>query len=83
MKRHEDGDARRSRPVSARAQEHFDGQHRQRSASAVPLDAPATLETIDPLRKQAVVGADARCVILLGRPGGRFFVHLIDRCRGA
>jgi len=35
----------------------------------VPLDAAATLETIDPERRQTVLGSDARCVIFLGRPG--------------
>jgi uncharacterized protein (DUF697 family) len=34
-----------------------------------PLDAAATLETIDPLRRPTIVGPDARCVIFLGRPG--------------
>ncbi len=36
---------------------------------SVPLDAPATLETIDPLRIKTVVTADAKAVIVLGRPG--------------
>jgi uncharacterized protein (DUF697 family) len=35
----------------------------------VPLDAAATLETIDPLRRPTVVANDARCVIFLGRAG--------------
>lgn len=35
----------------------------------VPPDAPATLETIDPVRRPTVVGPDARCVIFLGEPG--------------
>jgi uncharacterized protein (DUF697 family) len=35
----------------------------------VPPDAPATLETIDPLRRPTVVGPDARCIIFLGEPG--------------
>jgi len=35
----------------------------------VPLDAPATLETIDPARGATIVGSDARAVILLARPG--------------
>jgi len=35
----------------------------------VPLDAPATLETIDPSRGATVVGSDARAIILLARPG--------------
>jgi uncharacterized protein (DUF697 family) len=35
----------------------------------VPLDAAATLETIDPERRPTVVGSDARCVIFLGRAG--------------
>ena len=35
----------------------------------VPLDAGATLETIDPLRRPTVIGPDARCVIFLARPG--------------
>jgi uncharacterized protein (DUF697 family) len=35
----------------------------------VPLDAGATLETIDPLRRPTVLGPDARCVIFLARPG--------------
>lgn len=35
----------------------------------VPLDAAATIETIDPSRRQTVVTSDARCVIFLGRPG--------------
>jgi uncharacterized protein (DUF697 family) len=108
------------------------------SDATIPLDASSTLETIDPVRRPTVVGADARCVIFLGRgaadvagarmdllqqlrlpvyaltvdpaavpaspPGaapiagevaqyvvprldreslrGRFFPHLIDRCRG-
>jgi uncharacterized protein (DUF697 family) len=34
----------------------------------IPLDAAATLETIDPSR-QTVIGSDARCVIFLGRSG--------------
>lgn len=37
--------------------------------SHIPLDAAATLETIDPLRRPTVSGPDARCVIFLGRPG--------------
>ncbi len=35
----------------------------------VPLDAASTLETIDPERRETVLGPDARCVIFLGRPG--------------
>ncbi len=35
----------------------------------VPLDAGATLETIDPLRRPTVVGPDVRCTIFLARPG--------------
>jgi len=35
----------------------------------IPFDAAAVLETIDPLRRPAIVDADARCVIFLGRPG--------------
>ncbi|MGP6157725.1 MAG: hypothetical protein ACLPYS_09520 [Vulcanimicrobiaceae bacterium] len=35
----------------------------------VPPDAPATLETIDPMRRPTVVGPDARCIIFLGEPG--------------
>ena len=35
----------------------------------VPLDAASTLETIDPERRQTVLGSDARCIIFLGRPG--------------
>ncbi len=35
----------------------------------VPDDAASTLETIDPERRQTVLGPDARCVIFLGRPG--------------
>jgi uncharacterized protein (DUF697 family) len=35
----------------------------------VPLDAGATLETIDPLRRPTLLGPDARCVIFLARPG--------------
>jgi uncharacterized protein (DUF697 family) len=35
----------------------------------VPLDAAATLETIDPTRHATLVGSDARCVIFLGRAG--------------
>jgi uncharacterized protein (DUF697 family) len=35
----------------------------------VPLDAGATLETIDPLRRPTVLGPDARCIIFLARPG--------------
>ena len=35
----------------------------------VPLDAPSTLETIDPARGATIVGSDARAVILLARPG--------------
>ncbi|HTV72123.1 MAG TPA: hypothetical protein VME66_00230 [Candidatus Acidoferrales bacterium] len=37
--------------------------------SHIPLDAAATLETIDPLRRPTVMSPDARCVIFLGRPG--------------
>ena len=36
---------------------------------SVPLDAAATLETIDPVRRTTIVGPDARCVIFLARPG--------------
>jgi uncharacterized protein (DUF697 family) len=36
-------------------------------SEAVPFDAPATLETIDPARGTTVVGSDARCVIFLAR----------------
>ena len=35
----------------------------------VPLDAAATLETIDPVRRPTIVASDARCVIFLGRSG--------------
>jgi uncharacterized protein (DUF697 family) len=35
----------------------------------VPLDAPSTLETIDPSRGATVVGSDARAIVLLARPG--------------
>ncbi len=35
----------------------------------VPNDAASTLETIDPERRETVLGPDARCVIFLGRPG--------------
>ncbi|GAC1305565.1 MAG: hypothetical protein NVSMB19_17120 [Vulcanimicrobiaceae bacterium] len=35
----------------------------------VPLDAASTLETIDPERRQTVLGPDARCIIFLARPG--------------
>jgi len=103
----------------------------------VPLDAAATLETIDPTRGSTITVQDARAIVFLGRPGdlagaridllqpaklplfvvtvdptvnvaagpisaplpgaiaeyvvpditrealrGRFFPHLIDRCRG-
>ncbi len=37
--------------------------------AVVPDDAASTLETIDPERRQTVLGPDARCVIFLGRPG--------------
>ena len=37
----------------------------------IPLEAAATLETIDPSRMQAMPGSDARAVIFLGRPGDR------------
>ena len=37
--------------------------------SNVPDDAAATLETIDPERRETVLGPDARCVVFLGRPG--------------
>jgi len=40
---------------------HSDGQ--------VPLDAAASLETIDPTRPGFASGSDARCVIFLGRRG--------------
>ena len=40
-----------------------------REDANVPDDAAATLETIDPVRRPTVNGPDARCVILLGRPG--------------
>lgn len=40
---------------------HPDGQ--------VPLDAAATLETIDPSRSGFTRGSDARCIIFLGRRG--------------
>ncbi|MBD5656745.1 MAG: hypothetical protein IAI50_16420, partial [Candidatus Eremiobacteraeota bacterium] len=108
-----------------------------RPEANVPLDAAATLETFDPVRRPAVLGPDLRCVVFLGRPGdvagarldlltqlklpvfaltvdpeatpgpqptsapppgqfaeytvarldrdslrGRFFPHLIDRCKG-
>jgi len=35
----------------------------------VPLDAPATLETIDPARGTTIVGSNARAVVFLARPG--------------
>ena len=37
--------------------------------TTIAFDAPATLETIDPLGRPTVVGPDARAVIFLGRPG--------------
>ncbi|GAC1441277.1 MAG: hypothetical protein NVS2B8_03510 [Vulcanimicrobiaceae bacterium] len=37
--------------------------------ATVPDDAASTLETIDPERRQTILGPDARCVIFLGRPG--------------
>jgi uncharacterized protein (DUF697 family) len=37
----------------------------------VPLDAAATLETIDPGRSHTLDTADARCVLFLGRVGDR------------
>ena len=35
----------------------------------VPLDAAATLETFDAVRRPTAVGPDVRCVVFLGRPG--------------
>lgn len=35
----------------------------------VPHDAAGTLETIDPQRKPALTGPDARCIVFLGRSG--------------
>jgi len=35
----------------------------------VPLDAAATLETFDPVRRPATLGPDVRAVVFLGRPG--------------
>jgi uncharacterized protein (DUF697 family) len=40
-----------------------------REEANVPLDAAATLETIDAARRPTVVGPDVRAVIFLGRPG--------------
>ncbi len=40
-----------------------------RPESNVPAGAPATLETIDPERRQTVSGPDARLIVFLGRPG--------------
>ncbi len=40
-----------------------------RPDQTVPPDAVSTLETIDPPRRPAAPGPDARCVIFLGRPG--------------
>ncbi|GAC1311697.1 MAG: hypothetical protein NVSMB21_21470 [Vulcanimicrobiaceae bacterium] len=37
--------------------------------ACVPLDAASTLETIDPERRETILGSDARCIIFLGRPG--------------
>lgn len=37
--------------------------------SNVPLDAAATLETIDPERRETILGPDARCIVFLGHPG--------------
>jgi len=109
-----------------------------RADANVPFDAASTLETIDPSRRDTVMGPDVRCAIFLGRPGdvaganfealkalnvpifaltvdpetaaapqptsaplagevveysaarldreslrGRFFPHLIERCKGA
>ena len=109
-----------------------------RADANVPFDAASTLETIDPSRRDTVMGPDVRCANFLGRPGdvaganfealkalnvpifaltvdpetaaapqptsaplagevveysaarldreslrGRFFPHLIERCKGA
>jgi uncharacterized protein (DUF697 family) len=35
----------------------------------VPLDAAATLETVDFERRPTAVGPDVRCIVFLGRPG--------------
>lgn len=37
--------------------------------AVVPDDAASTIETIDPERRQTILGPDARCVIFFGRPG--------------
>ncbi len=44
----------------------------------IPLDASATLETIDPERRPTVVGADARCVIFLSRGAADFAGARLD-----
>jgi uncharacterized protein (DUF697 family) len=42
----------------------------------LPLDAAATLETIDPSRRPAVVSNEVRCTIFLGRAGDAAGAHL-------
>jgi uncharacterized protein (DUF697 family) len=44
--------------------------------SHIPLDAAATLETIDPLGRAFTLNTDARCLIFLGRPGDLAGAHL-------
>ena len=43
----------------------------QGSAGFVPIEAAATLETIDPAASRTIDTSDARCVIFLGRAGDR------------
>jgi len=42
---------------------------RGHGADGIPLDAAATLETIDPLRRPVVTGPDARVAVFFGHPG--------------
>jgi uncharacterized protein (DUF697 family) len=42
---------------------------RGHDGDSIPLDAAATLETIDPPRRPVILSPEARCVIFLGRPG--------------
>jgi uncharacterized protein (DUF697 family) len=44
--------------------------------TTIAFDAPATLETIDPLSRPTVLGPDARAVIFLGRPGDAQGAHM-------
>ncbi len=37
--------------------------------ASVPPEAPATLETIDPARRETIAGPDARLIVFLGAPG--------------